>query len=93
MQILLNISLAALACAIVALHILSAVFSTKGVFNYVNIALHIILVAPLLLSGAELELVALVFMSSLLVYLASNLIAASVKRGKGAVEDRERGGE
>lgn len=88
MQILFSILLAAIACAIVALHALSAAYPTKSVFNYVNIALHIIIVAPLLLLGASLEHVALVFIASLLLYLALGT-ALSAIRNKGAAADKE----
>lgn len=58
------------ALAAAALHILS-VFSKKGskIFAYVNIALHLALIAEALFLGFSLEVLSLVMMSSLLFYL------------------------
>ena len=82
MQMLFFALAAACMAVIIALHVLSAVFSDKrsAVLNFINIALHIALVFALLLAGAELELVALAFMVSLLVYVLVFWI--KLKRGE-----------
>ena len=71
MQTLFWLIFAAIAAAVAALHVLSAVFADKrsAVLNFINIALHIPLVFVMLYLGTPLELVALVFMSSLLIYV------------------------
>ena len=87
MQMLFFALAAACMAVIIALHVLSAVFSDKrsAVLNFINIALHIVLVFALLLAGAELELVALAFMVSLLVYV----LVFWIKRKRGESEGKE----
>ncbi len=68
--------------AILVLHILSAVLRGRisQILSYVNLALHLPLVAVLLVSGAELSELVLIFMASLLVSLFSALISERVKK-------------
>lgn len=85
MQTLLTILAAVISCGIIALHVLSVLFSDKRstVLNIVNITLHIALVFALLFNGAPLELLALAFMVSLLVYtLAFEIKRRSCGRGE-----------
>ncbi len=87
MQTLLIILAALTSVGILALHVLSVLFSDKRstIINFVNIALHIVLVFALLFNGAPLELLALAFMTSLLVYT----LAFEIKRRKkGREEDK-----
>ncbi len=82
---------AALSGVIVALHVLSVIFSDKRsvIINFVNIALHMALVAALLLADAALELLALAFMVSLLVYVLATFVRGRLV----ARSDRKEGGE
>ncbi len=87
MQTLLIILAALTSVGILALHVLSVLLSDKRstIINFVNIALHIVLVFALLFNGAPLELLALAFMTSLLVYT----LAFEIKRRKkGREEDK-----
>ena len=67
------------ACAIIALvvvfHVLSVLIKKplSDVFAYVNIGLHIALVAVMLAAGAQLVELALLFMGSFLVFVCLNL--------------------
>ncbi len=85
MQTLFICAAAAIAVGIVALHLISVMLSDKRsiVLNFINIALHIALVFVMLFAGARLELLALVFMSSLLIYT----LAFEIKRRMGRKED------
>ena len=78
MQTLFTIFSALIAVGIVVLHLLSVKMSDKRstVLNFINIALHILLVFTMLYAGATLELLALAFMLSLLVYV----LAFEIKR-------------
>ena len=76
---------AAISVVVVVLHLLSVIFSDKRsvILNFINIALHIALVFAMLLAGAQLELLALVFMTSLLIYtLAFEIKRKMGERGK-----------
>lgn len=77
---------AAISVVVVVLHLLSVIFSDKRsvILNFINIALHIALVFAMLLAGAQLELLALVFMTSLLVYT----LAFEIKRKMGERGER-----
>ena len=81
MQTLLTALGVVIAVAIVALHLFSVIFSGKRslILNFVNIALHTVLVFVMLFNGAALELVALAFMLSLLVYT----LGYEIKRRRG----------
>lgn len=85
MQTLFTVLSIILSVIIVALHVLSAIFSDKRstIVNFVNIALHIALVFTMLLAGAALELLALAFMISLLVYVAAYKVRHSINRKEG----------
>ena len=87
MQTVLWLIFAALAACIVAMHVLSVSFSDKRgtLVNLINIALHIVFLLLMLYMGTALELVALAFMLSLLVYV----LAFEIKRRKkGRGEDK-----
>lgn len=81
MQTLLTALGVVIAVAIVALHLFSVIFSGKRslILNFVNIALHTVLVFVMLFNGAALELVALAFMVSLLIYTLGYEIRRIVK--------------
>lgn len=79
MQLFSYISIPVLAVFMIALHILSAVFCERKVFNYVNIALHIAFVFPMLLLGVELTVLVLSFMTSYLVYILSHLVSLRLR--------------
>lgn len=91
MQILFAVLSVALAVIIVVLHVLSAIFSDKRstFVNFVNIALHIVLVFTMLLAGAALELLALVFMVSLLVYVIAFAVRSRALAGAQGKEGDE----
>ncbi len=80
MQLLFTLISIALATGIVTLHLLSALLRGKPgkIFEFVNIALHIPFVFTMLYAGASLELLALAFMTGILVYV----VAFEVKRVK-----------
>ena len=80
MQTLFTLISALVAVCITALHLVSAFLPDKKstVINLANIALHIALVFTMLYAGAALELLALAFMLSLLVYA----LAFEIKRRK-----------
>ena len=87
MQTLFTLISASVAVCIVVLHLLSVFLPDKKstLINLANIALHIVLVFAMLYAGAALELVALAFMVSLLVYV----LAFEIKRRKkGRGEDK-----
>ena len=87
MQTLFTVICAAISVGIVALHIISVCLSDKRstALNFINIALHISLVIAMLYAGAALELLALAFMLSLLVYV----LAFEIKRrAKGKEGDK-----
>ncbi len=71
---------------IIALHVLSAVFSDvrRKIAIIANITLHITLVFLLLFRRCSLELVALCFVFSLFTYTLCSFIGASVRRRRGA---------
>ncbi len=77
------------ACLIIALiiafHILAAFLKKplSAVVAYVNIALHIGLAVLLYFSSATLTELALIFMGSLLVFLAANLLSHKYAGGEG----------
>ena len=78
MQLLFTLISIALATFIVTLHLLSALIE-RGVgkiFGFVNIALHIPFVFTMLYAGASLELLALAFMTGILIYV----VAFEIKR-------------
>ena len=85
MQTLFTVLSIILSVNIVALHVLSVIFSDKisKIINFVNIALHILLIFAMLPAGAALELVALVFMFSLLVYVIAYAVRRRCTRKEG----------
>ena len=67
-----------------ALHFASAFASRLGnLFSYINIGMHILLIAIQLLLGFELSLLALVMTSSALLYLFLSYIRLKLTRGRG----------
>lgn len=73
------------AIAILALHILTAIFDKKArtVLYYVNICLHIAMFFELMAQRASIELLALSFMVSLIVSLLFSLICEKIKERRG----------
>jgi hypothetical protein len=73
-----------LATAAAALHFAS-VFAPRhnALFSYLNLALHVPFTAVQLLLGFELSLLALVMMSSVLLYLFLSFIRFKLTRGEG----------
>ena len=82
MQLLFTLLSIALGTTIVALHLLSVLLKWNAgkVLAFVNIALHIPFVFTMLYAGASLELLALAFMTSIIVYT----LAFAIKRRKAA---------
>ena len=82
MQLLFTLLSIALGTTIVALHLLSVLLKWNAgkVLAFVNIALHIPFVFTMLYAGASLELLALAFMTSIIVYT----LAFEIKRRKAA---------
>lgn len=70
-------------CALIALlHIGSAVFSglVRRVLTYVSIALHPLLMLPLMLLAAPLDAVALIFLSSAAFYALVSFVLQKIRR-------------
>ena len=88
-----EILLICLCAAIAALHILSAVFekTVSRVLTYVSIALHPVMIIPMILLSLPLEAVALIFMSSAAFYAAVSLgiekLKAKLSRSEEVTED------
>ena len=81
MQTLLTVLAVTIAVAIIVLHLLSVMLADKRsiILNFVNVSLHIALVFVLLFKEAALELLALAFMSSLLIYTLAFEICRRVR--------------
>lgn len=86
MQLLFTLLSIVIGVNIVALHLLSAFLEGRvpGILTLVNIALHIPFVFTMLYAGASLELLALAFMTGILIYV----VAFEIKRkcGKGGAD-------
>ncbi len=70
-------------CALIALlHIGSAVFSgaVRRVLTYISVAIHPLLMIPLMLIAVPLDLVALIFLLSAAFYVLVSYIVQSVRK-------------
>ena len=74
----------ALYCIMMLLHIIGAIFDGKigKIPNYVNIALHIALIIPLIIDGVPVDEAVLLYMISVLVHTTARLVSAQVRGGK-----------
>lgn len=82
-------AVAALFLVIILLHAASALFkcNTVKILAYVNIGLHIAAILLFLLAEVSLDVVALCFMSDLLIYLVLNLLTLSPKKRREDEDD------
>lgn len=74
----------ALFCALILLHIVTAIFNGKisKILRYVNIALHIIMILTLLYDGVPIDEAALLYMISVFVYTLTRLLRSKIGGGE-----------
>ena len=79
-------------CALIALlHIGSAVFSgaVRRVLTYISVAMHPLLMIPLMLIAVPLDLVALIFLSSAAFYALLSYIVQNIRKSSSSERSEE----
>jgi len=77
-----------IACAIILLHIITCILESRisKILKYVNIALHIGLIFPMIFGGMPIDEAVLLYMISIFVYTLSRLARGSLA-GRGGRDD------